>query len=134
VWRTVVIESGVDGPPPGVARVAFTQPVGLRGAVGPNHGVRRGEGQPAAVSSDKAFFSVTSPRRVAAFTVEGGYTDWSVTDRRVLKKINDLITEIKRSPYGGIGKTGMPSPHRGKRLVAAHHRAGHTNSRIYIGI
>ena len=41
-----------------------------------------------------------------AFTDDGweDYTHWSVTDRKILKKINDLIKDIKRSPYEGIGK------------------------------
>ncbi|MEN0140526.1 MAG: Txe/YoeB family addiction module toxin [Rhodococcus sp. (in: high G+C Gram-positive bacteria)] len=41
-----------------------------------------------------------------AFTDDGweDYTYWSITDRKILKKINDLIKDIKRSPYEGIGK------------------------------
>ncbi|MER5837618.1 Txe/YoeB family addiction module toxin, partial [Streptomyces sp. NPDC002130] len=32
------------------------------------------------------------------------YTHWSVADRKMLKKINDLIKDIKRNPFTGIGK------------------------------
>jgi toxin YoeB len=32
------------------------------------------------------------------------YRYWSETDKKQLKKINDLIKEIDRTPYDGIGK------------------------------
>jgi len=32
------------------------------------------------------------------------YLNWQVQDKKVLKKINSLIKDIKRDPYGGIGK------------------------------
>jgi toxin YoeB len=32
------------------------------------------------------------------------YLYWNETDRKQLKKINDLIKEIDRTPYDGIGK------------------------------
>jgi toxin YoeB len=32
------------------------------------------------------------------------YLYWSETDKKQLKKINDLIKEIDRTPYDGIGK------------------------------
>jgi toxin YoeB len=32
------------------------------------------------------------------------YLYWSETDKKQLKKINDLIKEIDRTPYEGIGK------------------------------
>jgi len=32
------------------------------------------------------------------------YLFWFETDRKQLKKINDLIKEIERSPFEGIGK------------------------------
>ncbi len=32
------------------------------------------------------------------------YVYWQVTDKKILKKINKLIKEIKRSPFDGIGK------------------------------
>jgi toxin YoeB len=32
------------------------------------------------------------------------YTSWQTEDKKILKKINNLIREIHRSPYEGIGK------------------------------
>jgi toxin YoeB len=32
------------------------------------------------------------------------YLYWQETDKKLLKKINSLITDIKRSPFAGIGK------------------------------
>lgn len=32
------------------------------------------------------------------------YLYWQKTDKRILRRINDLIKDIKRTPYGGIGK------------------------------
>lgn len=32
------------------------------------------------------------------------YLYWQETDRKILRRINSLINEIKRSPFEGIGK------------------------------
>jgi toxin YoeB len=32
------------------------------------------------------------------------YTSWQTVDKRSLKKINNLIKDIQRTPYEGIGK------------------------------
>lgn len=32
------------------------------------------------------------------------YVYWQDTDKKILKRINDLINDIKRSPFSGIGK------------------------------
>ncbi len=32
------------------------------------------------------------------------YTSWLQIDKRMLKKINDLIKDIQRNPHSGIGK------------------------------
>ena len=32
------------------------------------------------------------------------YLNWQIQDKKVLKKINSLIKDIKRDPYDGIGK------------------------------
>ena len=32
------------------------------------------------------------------------YMYWQVSDKRILKRINQLIKEIKRTPFTGIGK------------------------------
>ena len=40
------------------------------------------------------------------FTEDGwdDYTHWTTTDRRMVKRINELIRDITRDPYSGIGK------------------------------
>jgi len=48
------------------------------------------------------------------------YFYWQQTDRKVLKRINDLIREIMRSPFSGMGK---PEPLR-------HALAGYWSRRI----
>ncbi len=53
------------------------------------------------------------------------YLHWQETDRDVLKKINTLIKETKRSPFKGIGK---PEPLKGNlkgwwsRRITGQHR------------
>lgn len=32
------------------------------------------------------------------------YQHWLATDRRLLERVNKLIREVQRDPYGGIGK------------------------------
>lgn len=32
------------------------------------------------------------------------YVSWQATDKKILRKINDLIKEIQRTPYEGFGK------------------------------
>jgi toxin YoeB len=32
------------------------------------------------------------------------YTSWQTEDKKILRKINNLIKDIQRSPYEGIGK------------------------------
>jgi toxin YoeB len=32
------------------------------------------------------------------------YISWQIEDKKILKKINNLIKEIQRTPYQGIGK------------------------------
>lgn len=48
------------------------------------------------------------------------YLYWQETDRRMLRRINELIKDIKRSPFQGIGK---PEPLR-------HQLAGFWSRRI----
>ena len=40
------------------------------------------------------------------------YLDWQEQDKRILKKINELIREAERTPFKGTGK---PEPLRGDR-------------------
>lgn len=52
------------------------------------------------------------PRVAAvAFSAEGweDYLYWSEADRRMLKRINELIAAVRRDPFRGIGK---PEPLR----------------------
>ena len=32
------------------------------------------------------------------------YLEWQTTDKKILKKINALVKDIKRDPFDGIGK------------------------------
>jgi toxin YoeB len=48
------------------------------------------------------------------------YLYWQVLDRKILKRINDLIKDAERSPYEGIGK---PEPLK-------HSLAGYWSRRI----
>ena len=32
------------------------------------------------------------------------YKEWAITDKKIFKKINDLIQSIDRTPFEGIGK------------------------------
>jgi toxin YoeB len=48
------------------------------------------------------------------------YLHWQRTDRKLLKRINDLIREITRTPFEGVGK---PEPLR-------HALAGYWSRRI----
>jgi len=41
------------------------------------------------------------------------YTSWLSEDKKMLKRINELIKEIQRTPYEGKGK---PEPHTGYQL------------------
>jgi len=45
-------------------------------------------------------------KRTLTFSDEAweDYLYWQVTDRSTLRRINQLIKEIRRSPYEGIGK------------------------------
>lgn len=48
------------------------------------------------------------------------YLYWQIQDRKILKRINDLIKDTERSPYDGIGK---PEPLK-------HSLAGYWSRRI----
>jgi toxin YoeB len=41
-----------------------------------------------------------------SFTTTGWdqYAQWEIDDRKLSKKINELIKEIKRDPFSGVGK------------------------------
>jgi toxin YoeB len=51
----------------------------------------------------------------------GDYYTWSLRDKKIFEKINDLIIEITRDPFRGTGK---PEPLKGnlqRLLVKADH-------------
>jgi toxin YoeB len=56
------------------------------------------------------------------FSVDGwaDYLHWQQVDRKVLKRINELIKDISRNPFQGIGK---PEPLK-------HHLSGFWSRRI----
>ncbi|MFO7616037.1 MAG: Txe/YoeB family addiction module toxin [Bacteroidales bacterium] len=39
------------------------------------------------------------------------YLYWQKTDKKILKRINELLRDIARTPYAGLGK---PEPHKFK--------------------
>lgn len=53
------------------------------------------------------------------------YLYWQKTDKKILKKINELIKDISRSPFSGIGKP-EPLKHKYKgfwsRRITDEHR------------
>ena len=56
------------------------------------------------------------------------YLYWSETDRKQLKKINDLIKEIERDPFNGIGK---PEPLKHKLKGFWSRRIDHEHRIVY---
>ena len=34
----------------------------------------------------------------------GGYVSWQKEDKKILRKINDLIKDIQKTPFDGLGK------------------------------
>lgn len=53
------------------------------------------------------------------------YLHWQKTDKRTVKKINELLKEISRNPYEGIGKPeALKHQYRGfwSRRITLEHR------------
>ena len=65
------------------------------------------------------------------------YMYWQQTDKQILKKINQLIRDIKREPFDGIGK---PEPLKYElsgfwsRRISDEHRLVYEVSESYIAI
>ena len=65
------------------------------------------------------------------------YMYWQQTDKQILKKINQLIRDIKREPFDGIGK---PEPLKYElsgfwsRRISDEHRLIYEVSESYISI
>lgn len=56
------------------------------------------------------------------------YIYWQVQDKKTLKRINELLRDIERNPYSGIGK---PEPLRGTLSGCWSRRVDDTNRIIY---
>jgi toxin YoeB len=56
------------------------------------------------------------------------YKYWQKTDRKILKKINDLLKDISRTPYSGLGK---PEPLKFKYKGYWSRRINHEHRLIY---
>jgi len=68
--------------------------------------------------------------RLLAWTPEAwkDYLYWQKQDRRTLKRVNRLITDILRSPFEGIGK---PEPLRENLAGFWSRRIDHTHRLVY---
>lgn len=58
------------------------------------------------------------------------YLYWQAQDKRTLKRINVLISDIRRTPYEGIGK---PEPLRGNLSGYWSRRIDEANRIVYFG-
>ena len=56
------------------------------------------------------------------------YCYWAENDRRILKKLNRLIKEVKRNPFEGIGK---PEPLRYELQGCWSRRIDHEHRLVY---
>lgn len=56
------------------------------------------------------------------------YTDWQAQDRKTLKRINNLLKDIDRSPFSGIGK---PEPLMGDKQGYWSRRIDEVNRIVY---
>ena len=68
--------------------------------------------------------------RTLQFTDEcwSDYIYWQGQDKRVLKRINTLIKDAQRNPFGGIGK---PEPLKGNLSGLWSRRIDETNRLVY---
>jgi toxin YoeB len=66
--------------------------------------------------------TATRPARLLAWTPEGweDYLSWQQNDLEIVQKINNLIKDIRRQPFAGLGK---PEPLK-------HDLAGYWSRRI----
>ncbi|MGD8121798.1 Txe/YoeB family addiction module toxin [Vibrio sp. Hep-1b-8] len=74
---------------------------------------------------------MSSERRLLAWTDEawGDYVYWQGQDKKTLKRINKLITDVKRSPFEGIGK---PEPLKENLSGFWSRRIDDTNRLVYV--
>lgn len=69
--------------------------------------------------------------RTLAFDPHGweDYTYWQTQDRKTLKRINTLITDVMRDPFAGIGK---PEPLKHILSGSWSRRIDDTNRLVYL--
>jgi toxin YoeB len=69
--------------------------------------------------------------RTLAFTAAGweDYVYWQTQDKRLLKKINELVKDCQRSPFEGVGK---PEPLRGDLAGSWSRRITNEHRLIYV--
>ena len=56
------------------------------------------------------------------------YVQWQIKDKRTLKRINDLLKDIDRHPFSGIGK---PEPLKGNKQGYWSRRIDEANRIVY---
>ena len=56
------------------------------------------------------------------------YTEWQTEDKKTLRRINDLIKDIDRHPFSGIGK---PEPLKSDKQGYWSRRMDETNRIVY---
>ncbi|WP_419227243.1 Txe/YoeB family addiction module toxin [Alteromonas sp. OM2203] len=68
--------------------------------------------------------------RLLSWTDEAwnSYVYWQTQDKKTLKRINKLISDVKRSPFDGIGK---PEPLKENLSGFWSRRIGDTNRLVY---
>lgn len=70
-------------------------------------------------------------KRLLSWTDESckDYLYWQTQDKKTLKRINRLITDVKRSPFEGIGK---PEPLKENLTGLWSRRIADTNRLVYV--
>ena len=56
------------------------------------------------------------------------YMDWQTRDAKTVKKINDLLDDVLRHPFQGLGK---PEPLRGDKSGKWSRRVNHEDRLVY---
>lgn len=59
------------------------------------------------------------------------YLYWQETDKRIVKKINELIKDTRRTPFEGKGKPETPETLFVRFLVPTHYRGAPSGIRGY---
>ena len=74
---------------------------------------------------------MSSSQRLLSWTDDAwdDYLYWQTQDKKTLKRINKLINDVKRSPFGGIGK---PEPLKENLSGFWSRRIDDTNRLVYV--